>query len=205
MVRPVAAAAVAATRGAGDAARVGPQIRRLRQQKGLTIQRLSQQSNVPGSTISKLENGQLRPSFVHAINLAAALQENLAFLTGRYRSQSRKRSVVRAADRETLGYPELGLTLYDISGRFAAGLLEGRVGVLAPGAHSGVEPMIHAGEEVCYVLEGAIRYRIGAETVVLQAREYLQFKCGIPHAWENAHPGPSRVLWLFSDGLSLSF
>lgn len=205
MHRTQAHASTPAPQRADAAVRLGPRLRRLRQDKGLTIQRLSELSGVPGSSISKIENGQLRPSLAHAINLAAALHENLAFLTCEYRSQPAPRSVVRATNRQVIAYPELGLTLQDISGHFAAGVLEGRLGTLAPAAHSGIDPMTHAGEELCYVIEGAIRYRIGTESVELQAREYLQFKCSVPHAWENAHHGATRVLWLFSDGLSLSF
>lgn len=185
---------------------VGTRLKELRLAKSLTIGRLSALAGVPGSTISKIENGQLRPSLVHAINLAAALEENLAFLAGRYRDRPQPRSIVRAPDREAINYPELGFALQDLSGQFMPGVLEARLGVLAPGAHSGVEPMTHRGEELCFAIEGAIRYRIDSgihvETVELLPREYLQFKSSIPHSWENAHRGETRVLWVFSDGLS---
>lgn len=185
---------------------VGARLKQFRQAKALTISRLSALSGVPGSTISKIENGQLRPSLVHAINLAAALEENLAFLAGRYRDRPQPRSIVRAADRQTINYPELGFGLQDLSGQFMPGVLEARVGTLAPGAHSGAEPMTHRGEELCYVLEGAIRYHIAGgvdvETIELLPREYLQFKSSTPHSWENSHRGETKVLWVFSDGLS---
>lgn len=188
--------------GSSDSIKVGDRIKELRQEKGLTLQQLAGLSGVPASSISKIENGQLRPSLVHAINLASALDENLAFLVGRYRAQPKPRSVVRAADRNTLDYPEMGLALQDLNGRFIPGMLEARVGVLAVGAHSGLDPMTHRGEEICYVIEGAIRYRIDQETFDLLPREYLQFKADVRHSWENAYQGETRVLWVFSDGLS---
>ncbi len=185
---------------------IGLRLQTLRLGKGLTVRKLAVLAGVPGSTISKIENGQLRPSLVHAINLATALQENLAFLVGRYRDRPRPRSVVRASDRQTINYPELGFALQDLSGQFLPGVLEARLGMLEPGAHSGVDPMTHRGEEICYVVEGAIRYRIDngidIETLELQPREYLQFKSSTPHSWENSHSGQTKVLWVFSDGLS---
>jgi transcriptional regulator with XRE-family HTH domain len=185
---------------------IGQRLHELRLTKGLTVRKLSLLSRVPVSTISKLENGQLRPSLVHAINLATALQENLAFLVGRYRDRPKPRSVVRASDRKIIHYPELGFALHDLSGQFLPGVLEARLGTLEPGAHSGVDPMTHCGEELCYVIEGGIRYRIDngldIETLELQQNEYLQFKSSTPHSWENSQSIQTEVLWVFSEGLS---
>jgi transcriptional regulator with XRE-family HTH domain len=159
-------------------------------------------SKVPASTISKIENGQLRPSLVHAINLASALEENLGFLVARFRERPRPRSVVRRVQRDTIEYPEMGLTLQDLSGHFLPGVLEARLGILARGAHSGVGSMTHQGEEFCCVLSGAISYRIDEEIYDLSANEYLHFRSDTPHSWENAISAETRVLWIFSDGLS---
>src|SRR5579863_8432236 len=81
---------------------VGARLRELRLGRKLTITRLAELSGVPSSTISKIENGQLRPSLVHAINLASALRENLGFLIERFRDKSQLVSVVRTRDRNTI-------------------------------------------------------------------------------------------------------
>jgi quercetin dioxygenase-like cupin family protein len=52
------------------------------------------------------------------------------------------------------------------------------------------------------VLSGAISYRIDEEIYDLGADEYLHFRSDIPHSWENAIADETRVLWVFSDGLS---
>ncbi|MBN9530631.1 MAG: helix-turn-helix transcriptional regulator [Alphaproteobacteria bacterium] len=181
---------------------VGERLRALRLGRALTISALSELSGVPSSTISKIENGQLRPSLVHAINLAEALEENLGFLISRYRDRPEPVVVVRARERSTIHYGDMGLTLQDLNGHFKPGVLESRVGILEPGAHSGIDAMTHQGEEFCYVIAGAIRYRVADEIVELTAGDYLQFKSDIRHSWENAHAGETRVLWVFSNGLS---
>lgn len=181
---------------------VGDRLRELRLGRQLTISRLAELSGVPASTISKIENGQLRPSLVNAIHLASALQENLGFLVDRYRSRAEPRVIVRAHARDTIDYPEMGLTLQDLSGQFESGTLEARFGTLAPGAHSGVDAMTHAGDEFCVVISGTIRYRIGERIIDVAAGEYIHFKSSIRHSWENAHRGKTQVLWIFSDGLS---
>jgi transcriptional regulator with XRE-family HTH domain len=181
---------------------VGARLRELRLGRKLTMSKLSELSNVPSSTISKIENGQLRPSLVHAINLASALRENLGFLIERFRNAPRTVSIVRADDRDTIHYPDMGLTLQDLSGHFSSGVLEARLGVLKPEAHSGLGGMRHPGEEFCYVIAGAMRYQIGGEIYDLSAGEYLHFKSTIQHSWENSNRRETRVLWVFSDGLS---
>jgi transcriptional regulator with XRE-family HTH domain len=182
--------------------RISERLRELRLERKLTISRLAELSKVPASTISKIENGQLRPSLVHAINLASALQENLGFLVARFRERPRPRAIVRRDQRDTIEYPEMGLALQDLSGHFLPGVLEARLGILARGAHSGVGSMSHLGEEFCLVLSGAISYRIDETTYDLDVNEYLHFRSSLPHSWENAVAGETRVLWIFSDGLS---
>jgi transcriptional regulator with XRE-family HTH domain len=193
---------MADVRSRHETERVSERLRELRLARKLTISRLAELSKVPASTISKIENGQLRPSLVHAINLASALEENLGFLVARFRERPRPRSVVRRVQRDTIEYPEMGLTLQDLSGHFLPGVLEARLGILAPGAHSGVGSMTHQGEEFCCVLSGAISYRIDEEIYDLSANEYLHFRSDTPHSWENAISAETRVLWIFSDGLS---
>ena len=193
---------MADVRSRHETGRVSERLRKLRLARKLTISRLAELSKVPASTISKIENGQLRPSLVHAINLASALEENLGFLVARFRERPRPRSVVRRVQRDTIEYPEMGLTLQDLSGHFLPGVLEARLGILARGAHSGVGSMTHQGEEFCCVLSGAISYRIDEEIYDLSANEYLHFRSDTPHSWENAISAETRVLWIFSDGLS---
>ncbi|MGQ0655032.1 MAG: helix-turn-helix domain-containing protein [Betaproteobacteria bacterium] len=185
-----------------DTEGIGDRLREVRRARGFTIGRLAAASGVPASTISKIEKGRLRPSLVNAINLAGALEQNIGFLVSRYRHPPEPRVVVRAKKRETLRYGPMGLTLQDLNGHSMPGTLEARMGILGPGAHSGIEPMIHRGEELCYVLAGSIRYRIDDRTFDLAPGDCLQFKSDIQHQWENVHPGESRVLWMFSDGLS---
>ncbi len=181
---------------------LGETLRAMRQARGLSLNELSAAAGVPISTISKIENRQMNPSLVHAINLATALDANLGFLIDRDIRHSMPFSVVRSGRRARLELPEMSLTLEDLHGEFEPGVLEARVGVIEPGARSGEEPMRHDGEEICHVLKGAIRYIIDGETHDLTEGDTIHFKCTDPHTWENTGTGQTKVLWVFSDGLS---
>jgi transcriptional regulator with XRE-family HTH domain len=180
---------------------VGVRIKQLRLKRELSIGQLAKISGVPGSTISKIENGQLRPSLVHAINLASALQENLGFLVEAFRGPPHSLSFVRAKDRNTIHYSDMGLTLQDLSGNFFSGVLEARLGILSAGAHSGAGFMRHSSEECCYVISGAMRYRVGESVYDLAAGDFINVRSMIEHSWENCHSKQTRVLWVFSDNL----
>jgi transcriptional regulator with XRE-family HTH domain len=195
-------AAQGMTEGAAALDGLGETLRELRQARGWSLGELSSASGVPPSTISKIENRQMSPSLVHAINLAGALGANLGFLVDRDARRSAPFSVVRGAQRARLDLPEMALSLHDLHGDFTPNVLEARLGVIAPGARSGEEPMQHAGEEICHVLEGAIRYTVADTVHDLEAGDTIHFKCSDPHLWENLSPGTTRVLWVFSDGLS---
>ena len=186
----------------GVAKSIGERLRKIRLDRNLTINSLAKIARVPASTISKIENGLLKPSLVHAINLASALHENLGFLVDRYRAEPQRTSVIYANGRERLEYKEMGLTLHDLSGHFSAGVLEARYGILKPGAHSGREPMTHPGDEICVVVKGSILFFVGDERWTLTAGDAIHFKSDRPHRWENAARGRTEVVWVFSDGLS---
>lgn len=184
------------------AASLGTRLRALRSEKGFSIARLAKLAGVPSSTISKIENGILNPSLVHAINLASALDANLGFLVDRTRARQAEFAIVRAGERATMCYPEMALSLEDLNDGFVPGLLEARVGAIGEGARSGDEGMRHPGEELVHVLSGAIHYEIDGEGFLLGAGDTLHFKCDEPHRWESAHKGTTTVLWVFSGGLS---
>ena len=186
----------------GSARSIGDRLRKIRQERGLTINRLAKRAGVPASTISKIENGLLKPSLVHAINLATALEENLGFLIDRYRAEPQRTSIIYGGEREGLPFPDMGLTLQDLSGHFESGVLEARYGILKSGAHSGRSPMTHPGDEICCVVSGAITFHVGDGKWTLGAGDTIHFKSEQPHRWENAARGRTEVIWVFSDGLS---
>ncbi len=181
---------------------LGERLRFLRREKGLSIAELAKSSGVPGSTVSKIENGLLNPSLVHAINLASALDANLGFLVDRSRTRHARSSVVRAAHRSRRDFPEMGMVLEDLNIGFVPGLLESRIGRIQPQAHSGLQRMSHPGEELVHVLSGTITYDLDGEEYRLSEGDTLHFKCDTPHRWANQGERETVLLWVFSDGLS---
>jgi transcriptional regulator with XRE-family HTH domain len=191
---------VGASQTAGET--LGERLRLLRRERGFSIADLARGSAVPASTISKIENGLLNPSLVHAINLASALDANLGFLVDRARTRLARSAVVRRGQRGRRDFPEMSMVLEDLNIGFVPGLLEARIGTISPDTHSGSELMSHPGEELVHVLEGSVVFDLDGEEHRLAQGDSLHFKCDTPHRWMNLGKDTAVLLWVFSDGLS---
>ena len=77
------------------------------------------------------------------------------------------------------------------------GLLQANIHILAPGASSD-GTIVHAGEEVGYVLEGAIELRLDEERYLLGVGDAFTFPSNVAHGYRNTGAGVARVLWVNS-------
>ena len=62
-----------------------------------------------------------------------------------------------------------------------------------PGYRS--ETVSHEGEEILYVLEGAITQRLDGQEMVLSVGDSLHFRGNSPHSWSNDTSEIARLLW----------
>jgi quercetin dioxygenase-like cupin family protein len=72
---------------------------------------------------------------------------------------------------------------------------------LAAPPGDGVPPHVeHRSEEVFYVLEGELRFLVGAESIVARAGDCVCVGRGTVHAWQNAGATLARALVVSSPG-----
>jgi mannose-6-phosphate isomerase-like protein (cupin superfamily) len=77
-------------------------------------------------------------------------------------------------------------TLADLGVGIAHRSLEPLLLTLDPGAGSGSEPIVHAGQEFVYGLEGHIVYIVADEEYLIEPGASLLFEASLPHCWKNA-------------------
>lgn len=172
---------------------LGVKLRHARLVAGLTLLQLSQKAGCSESLISKLEHGAANPSLTMLHRLAAALGTNIAELTSEEMPaggpifRSGERPVIRAGGiaLERLVLPKRG------------GLLQANIHILDPGASSD-GTIVHAGEEVGYVLEGSIELRLDDAVHMLGEGDAFTFASHVPHGYRNTGTGVARVLWVNS-------
>jgi transcriptional regulator with XRE-family HTH domain len=172
---------------------LGVRLRHARLVAGLTLLQLAQKAACSESLISKLEHGAASPSLAMLHRLAVALDTNIAELTseeippGGPILRRNERPVIRAG----------GIALERLVLPTRGGLLQANIHIVEPGASSD-GTIVHAGEEVGYVLEGSLELRLDQELYTLVEGDAFTFPSHIPHGYRNVGTGVVRVLWVNS-------
>jgi transcriptional regulator with XRE-family HTH domain len=178
----------------------GQRIKRLRQAASLTLQQLSNRSGLATSTISKVENNQISPTYENILRLADGLEVDVAALFVRDSSAMAlgRRSITRKGQGAGLQSPQYDYEMLcaDLSQKKFIPL------VTKVRAHSVTEfPKLvrHAGEEFVYVLEGDVAVHTDFyEPMTLAKGDACYFDSNMGHALVNAGDGDALVLWVCS-------
>jgi transcriptional regulator with XRE-family HTH domain len=165
---------------------VGPRLKRVRSQRGVTLHDLSERTGISKSTLSRLENGQRRPSLELLLPLAQAYRIPLDDLVGA----------------PEVGDPRIRLKPRRVHGRTVLPLTHQPNGVQAwkiviPARQSTPQPRAHDGYEWLYVLSGRMRLVLGAQDLVLGVGEAAEFDTQVPHWFGSTGEGSAEVLSIF--------
>ncbi|RYV49639.1 helix-turn-helix domain-containing protein [Pengzhenrongella frigida] len=165
---------------------VGPRLKRLRSERGVTLTALAEATGISKSTLSRLETGQRRPSLELLLPLVHAYRVPLD---------------------ELVGAPEVGDPRVRLKPRRANGRtvvpLTGQPGgiqawkIIIPTTTSEPDPRAHEGYEWLYVLSGRMRLILGAHDLVLGPGEVAEFDTQVPHWFGSTGEHPVEVLSLF--------
>lgn len=179
-----------------DAHEIGRRIKRVRQERGLTLKAVEAASGVSATHVSEIERGGTSPTIGALARVAAALGKRPAYFLEE--NEIGDVSLVAHSDRIRETAPG-GATIE----RLTTAIPGGRVQVcrvrLAPGAGHRRERHAHDGTEVVVVVEGRLRVEVGADTFDLDAGDAVHFTASEPHAYVNAsREAPAELLWVAS-------
>jgi transcriptional regulator with XRE-family HTH domain len=166
---------------------VGPRLRRLRAQRGITLTGLASTTGISKSTLSRLETGQRRPTLELLLALSQAYRVPLDDLVG-------------APD---VGDPRIRLKSGRVKGRTVIPLTRQPDGMQAwkiviPAGKVTPEPRAHDGHEWIYVLSGRMRLVLGDRDWLLGAGEVAEFDTGVPHWFGSTGDEPAEILSIFA-------
>ncbi|MEU6403305.1 XRE family transcriptional regulator [Streptomyces sp. NPDC046985] len=165
---------------------VGPRLRRMRKERGVTLAALSETTGISVSTLSRLESGLRKPSLELLLPIARAHRAPLDELVGAPAAGDPR---VRAAPIVRGGRTHWPLT------RQPGGLQAFKV--LEPRRSLAPDPRAHEGYEWLYVLSGRLRLVLGEHDVVLAAGEAAEFDTRVPHWFGSTGEGPVEFLSLY--------
>src|SRR3954471_12669873 len=164
------AAPVAASPTAAALDLVGPRLRRVREQRGVTLTEVAHMTGISKSTLSRLQNGQRRPSLELLLPLAQAYRVPIDDLVGA----------------PEVGDPRIRLKPRRVNGRTVLPLTRHPDSIQAwkiviPTSPSTPKLRTHDGYEWLYVLTGRMRLIQGDQDHVLGAGEAAEFDTQTPH------------------------
>lgn len=169
-------------------AAVGPRLRALRRQRGITLADLSVTTGISESTLSRLEGGQRRANLELLLPLARAYSVPLDDLVGAPRTGD-PRVHLKPIHRH-------GMTFIPLSRRPGG---PQAFKMLIPSRDTPAEPtpQTHDGFEWLYILNGQLRLVLGAQDLVLPPGEAAEFDTRLPHFLGSADGKAVELLILF--------
>lgn len=164
-------------------AEVGPRLKRIRSQRGVTLTALAEVTGISKSTLSRLESGQRRPSLELLLPIAQAHRIPLDEL-------------VSAPE---VGDPRVRLKPRIVNGRTVLPLTQqpGSLQawkVIIPASDNNPTPRAHEGYEWLYVLAGRLRLVLGDHDIVLASGEAAEFDTRLPHWFGSTGRHPVEIL-----------
>jgi transcriptional regulator with XRE-family HTH domain len=174
---------------------IGPKIRHLRQQKGLSLQRLAERSGVSPAAIHKVERNGMIPTIATLMKIASALNRPVGYFVDE--AQDTKPAVFTPAkERRPVFTSKEGLELGGITGSYGHFFIAGAVAEVAAEASSGEQPMEHPGEELVHVLAGTLLFEVDGQEFKLAGGDSLHFRTDRPHRWRNPASRAARAVWV---------
>jgi transcriptional regulator with XRE-family HTH domain len=166
-------------------AEVGPRLKRVRAQRGITLTELSAATGISKSTLSRLESGQRRPSLELLLPIAQAHQIPLDELVGA----------------PEVGDPRVRFTPRNRNGRIVVPLTRQPGGIQAwkaiiPPEQNEPELRTHEGHEWLYVLSGQLRLILADHDITMGPGEVAEFDTRLPHWFGPAGNQPVEILSL---------
>ncbi len=176
---------------------VGGQLRRIRLARGESLDSVGRRAGLSKGYLSRVENGQSSPSIAALARLGEAFGLPMAafFESG---DESTGFSVVRADQRLVVNtdFAEPGYRYESIVHRKADRRVEAFVITLLPTDRS-EQMFAHPGEEVFFVLSGAVRFTYGGQVHFLNPGDCACFDATVDHRGD-AHGGtPAQALAVF--------
>lgn len=167
---------------------VGPRLRALRRDRGITLAELAAATGVSESTLSRLESGQRRATLELLLPLARTYDVPLDDLVGAPRTGDPR---IHLKPVRRFGMVFVPLSRRPGGTQAFKMIIPARPEPLEP------TPQTHEGYEWLYVLSGRLRLLVGERDLTLSAGEAAEFDTALPHWLGSADGGAVELLILF--------
>ena len=173
---------------------VGDAIRRLRQERRISLQELARRSGVSVGMLSQVERNIANPSLRILTSIRTALDAPVSALFEEVPATAVDPNFVRRANQRPkldLGYLSKELLSSGTPYNLQLMILH-----LPPGGSSGERPLSYPAEKAGLILEGEVMLKVGDDETRLLEGDSFIFDSAHPHGFRNCGTGPARILWV---------
>jgi mannose-6-phosphate isomerase-like protein (cupin superfamily) len=163
----------------------GERIRRLREEKGLSMKIFSHETGYPEKFLKEIEEGQIAPPVAVVLQLGRIFNVDIDQLQDTRNKEAVKKRTTSHKKR-VASYAYAPLTTPGEEKHLRAY----RVTIDPETEHKGVE-YHHEGEEFVYVLHGGLTIQVGRNTSLLKKGECIGFDSSLSHKLSN--PGSEKA------------
>ena len=178
-------------------------LRRLRFQRGLTLERLAEHADINLLALTQLEDGKGEPSLASAWKIAAALDVPFASLIA---GQAPRGAVLLRKDKANQFVSESrGLTSRALFAPEDAQRTEFYELRLAPHHRENSEPHALGTSEILHVTQGALEVTVGREPPYLVNKgDTIVFPADLPHSYRNLTDLPALLYLVMTYAQSIT-
>jgi len=175
---------------------IGPKVRGLRKQAGLSLQQLAEVADVSAAAIHKIEQSGMVPTITTLLKVAGALGRPVAYFVDEEEAGTDPTVHTPDGEQRPIYTSHTGIDLAGISGTYGRFNIAGARATVEAGATSGERMLEHPGEELIYVLAGELEFVVSDKTFLLGPCDALHFRTVQKHSWRNPGSVPATALWM---------
>ena len=169
---------------------LGEALRVRRKEMGLTMQTVADKAGLSVGFISQVERGLATPSLGSLASIAAVLETQVSAFLDQPASGGQ---TTRHNQRQSYSVPGAQMIYERLSTTFTGSQIHSVITHEPPGYRG--EPISHRGEEMFYILEGAITVEVEGETEILRKGDSIHFDSRRTHSTWNHTDKTASILW----------
>lgn len=162
---------------------LGDNLRRMRKERGFTLDGLSERCGVSRAMISKIERGVATPTATVLGKLAAGLGTGLSVLVGGY--QTREPTLLHPIEQPIFRDPESGLERRSLSPLFPDRSVDFALNSLPARSKVSFPPHHHGVEEYLYVSRGTLDVVVDTQRFTVPEGASLFYHGHVKHEFHN--------------------
>lgn len=179
--------------------KIGAKVRLVRESRKLSVEDVSERTNLSVQQISSIEDGSLVPNLTPLIKIARVLgvrlgtfmddDENLGPVVTK--SQDKK-EVTRFSDRGNAVNSDLDF--YTLAHNKAGRHMDPFIIDIFPTSEEEIKLSTHEGEEFIFVLDGEVEIKYGKDTYVLEKGDSIYYESIVAHHVHSHGSGNAKIL-----------